>query len=355
MASGGELLQALAAGCPPQSILFAGPGKTDRELRLALSREIGEIHVESLGEARRLDRISRERGRTSRIALRINPNEQAQGGAMRMGGKAAPFGIDEEHLPEILNEMAALPNLEVAGVHLYAGTQILDPKILLAQYGKAVGLAEQVAALLNRALRTIDFGGGLGIPYFPHERELDLGDFGPQLRAIVTRVESTLLLSKARLIIEPGRYLIGECGLYVSSITDIKLSRGKKFMILDGGMHHHLAASGNLGQPIKRNFPIAVLNRLNSESKETVDVVGPLCTPLDVLGRSILLPVAEVGDLVGVFQSGAYARSASPLGFLSHPAPPEIWVGEGSSQLLRRRGEAADLMLGQERNVGIER
>jgi diaminopimelate decarboxylase len=145
-----------------------------------------------------------------------------------------------------------------------------------------------------------------------------------------------------RFMIEPGRFLVGEAGLYVARVNDIKTSRGKKYLILDGGMNHHLAASGNLGQVIKRNFPIAILNRFDLPPAETVDVVGPLCTPLDTLGRSVSLPVAQVGDLIGVFQSGAYARTSSPLGFLSHPTPPEVLVKHKSDLLIRSRQTPAD-------------
>jgi diaminopimelate decarboxylase len=162
------------------------------------------------------------------------------------------------------------------------------------------------------------------------------------------------LLKNARFLVEPGRFLVGEAGIYIARVVDVKVSREKKFLILDGGMHHHLAASGNLGQTIKRNYPVAILNRLGNGHDhagqalgEKVEVVGPLCTPLDVLARDVELPHAEVGDLVGVFQSGAYARAASPLGFLSHPAPPEVWVEHGHDKLVRRRGTYADYLRDQ--------
>jgi diaminopimelate decarboxylase len=138
--------------------------------------------------------------------------------------------------------------------------------------------------------------------------------------------------------------LVGEAGIYVTRIIDKKVSRGKTYLVLDGGMNHHLAASGNLGQVIKRNFPVAILNKEKATEREKVDLVGPLCTPLDVLARDVDLPKAEVGDLVGVFQSGAYARTASPLGFLSHPHPAEVLVCNGQMELIRRRGTYEDLL-----------
>ena len=192
-----------------------------------------------------------------------------------------------------------------------------------------------------------EFDGGLGIPYFEKESSLDLQRFAPPFERLLADVAADPLLADARLIIEPGRYLVGESGLYVSRVIDIKQSRGKTFAVLDGGMHHHLAASGNLGQTIKRNYPIAVLNRLDAPSHQRVELAGPLCTPLDVLGRDLLLPEVAVGDLIGVFQSGAYGRTASPLEFLSHPAPAEVMVDAGQHRLIRRRGETSDWLRNQ--------
>lgn len=345
IASGGELYQALKAGCPSAQIVFAGPGKTETELEFALAQGIGEIHVESMLEVERVNAISRRLGVRGLIALRINPAEEAQGGAMHMGGKPAPFGIDEEGLDVVLERVLSEPFSEFRGIHLFVGTQILDYSVLLDQYHHGMALARRVAGWLQRPLQTIDFGGGFGIPYFAHERELDMPAFGNGLAALMAEVKHDPIFSETQFMVEPGRFLVGEAGIYLVRINDIKVSRGKKFVIVDGGMHHHLAASGNLGQTIKRNFPIAVLNKLRSTPAETVDVVGPLCTPLDVLARNVMLPKAEAGDLIGVFQSGAYARTASPLGFLSHPTPPEVWVEEGRAHLIRRRGTYQDFVV----------
>lgn len=343
IASGGEFHLALRAGCAPEQILFAGPGKTERELELVLTRGIGEIHLESRREAERVSAISHRLGVQARVALRVNPGGEAQGGAMRMGGKPTPFGVDEEELPQIVDFLRADEALSFHGIHLFTGTQILDSSVLLRQYRKGLEIARQVASRLERPLQTVDFGGGLGIPYFTNEHALDLGRLHDDLTVLVDCVKTDSLFNGTRFVIEPGRYLIGEAGIYVTRVNDIKVSRGKKFLIVDGGMNHHLAASGNLGQVIKRNFPVAVLNKLGEGDCETVDVVGPLCTPLDVLARDIPLPRAEVGDLIGVFQSGAYARAASPLGFLSHLTPPEVLVYEREVKLIRRRGTYDDL------------
>jgi diaminopimelate decarboxylase len=344
IASAGELQQALAAGCVPEDVLFAGPGKTEAELALAIKHSIGEIHVESELEIKRVAEISRLHRRRARIAIRVNPGEDGLGGAMRMGGKSAPFGVDEEILPEILRLISRYPELDLCGVHLFAGTQILDHRILVAQYRKGLEIAKTVCELSGRPVRTLDFGGGLGIPYFPGDAELNLQELKTGLAQLMSPLEGDSRFAEARFIIEPGRYLVGDCGLYVTRVNDIKVSRGKKYLILDGGMNHHLAASGNLGQVIKRNFPIAILNKFDATAAETVDVVGPLCTPLDTLARTAQFPVAEVGDLVGIFQSGAYARSASPLGFLGHPTPPEVLVHGDQDQLIRKHGTAEDYL-----------
>jgi diaminopimelate decarboxylase len=342
IASGGEFCQARQAGCPPEKILFAGPGKTETELAMVVAQNIGEIHAESAGELQRIARISRDLGKRTPVAVRVNPNQEAQGGAMRMGGKPAPFGVDEETLDSVLDILLSESSLEFRGIHLFSGTQILDYTILLSQYRKALDIAARTARRLGRALYTVDFGGGLGVPYFPHEQELDMLQLRRGLSSLMDSVRDSHLFEETRFVVEPGRYLVAEAGVYVTRVIDVKTSRGKKFVILDGGMHHHLAASGNLGQTIKRNYPVAILNRLQTSTREEIDLVGPLCTPLDVLAREVTLPAAEVGDLVGIFQSGAYARTASPLGFLSHPTPPEVLVDKGQFRLIRARGANAD-------------
>jgi diaminopimelate decarboxylase len=345
VASGGELLQAVAAGCEPARILFAGPGKLEAELELALSRGIGEVHVESALEAHRILRIATRLGVRARTALRVNPATEAQGGAMRMGGKPAPFGVDEESLDTVLDLLTSGPACDFRGLHIFSGTQILDHAVLTRQYRGGLGIARRVARRIGSPLATLDFGGGLGIPYFPTEAELDMHKLREELHGLMAEIAGDPLLAGTRLLVEPGRYLIGEAGVYIARINDIKVSRGKTFYILDGGMNHHLAASGNLGQVIKRNFPIGVVNRLLDRATQRVDVVGPLCTPLDTLARDAILPAAEVGDLVGVLQSGAYGLTASPVGFLSHPTPPEVLVGHGLARLVRPRGSWAEINL----------
>jgi diaminopimelate decarboxylase len=344
IASAGEFTLAIRAGCAADKILFAGPGKGADELEDVLLGGIGEIHLESSMEADQVGEICRRIGRRARVAIRVNPGADAQGGAMRMGGKAAPFGVDEEQLPDVLGQLQSINGIDLQGLHFYLGTQILDSAVLIRQYRHALQVSREATLLLGRPLGAIDFGGGLGIPYFAGETELDLERLGLELEAMVHEIRPDPAFAGTRLVIEPGRFLVGEAGIYVTQVRDVKVSRGKKFVVVDGGMNHHLAASGNLGQVIKRNFPLRVLNRLSEPDQETVDIVGPLCTPLDVLAREVSLPRVEVGDWIGVFQSGAYARTASPLGFLSYPTPAEILIKDGQPRMIRRRGENADLL-----------
>jgi diaminopimelate decarboxylase len=263
---------------------------------------------------------------------------------MRMGGKATPFGIDEERLDETLDYALSCPSIEFCGIQLFAGTQLLDAETLLNQYRKGLEIAARAARRIGHPLKSLDFGGGLGVPYYPNDQPLDMAHLKAGLTALMLEVDADPNFAGTRFIIEPGRFLTAEAGVYIARVLDVKMSREKRFAIVDGGMNHHLAASGNLGQTIKRNFPVAVANRLLQPEEESVDIVGPLCTPLDVLARSIRTPHIEIGDLIAVFQSGAYARSASPLGFLSHPAPPEVLVADGEARLIRRRGDVSDYL-----------
>lgn len=343
VASAGELALALAAGCEPGRIVFAGPGKTDAELRLAVDTGIAELHVESIGEVDRLGRIAEERARSVAICIRVNPAASAQGGSMRMGGRPTAFGVDETQLPDAVAAIGRQRRLDLAGLHVYAGTQILDADVLLSQCRHALDLARRLTDISGVSLRVLNFGGGWGVPMFPGDRSLELDRVRAGLRMLVEEMLGDPALAGMQPVIEPGRHLVAESGIYVARVVDVKTSYGVTFAVLDGGMHHHLAASGNLGQAIKRNLPLAVLNRVDAPIAGTYEIVGPLCTPLDTLGRRVSLPHIAPGDLIGVLQSGAYARSASPLGFLSHPAPPEVLVEGATHRLVRRRGAAADL------------
>jgi len=334
VASGAEFLRARSAGCPAERIVFAGPGKTARELELVVSEGIGEIHLESEEELAALAGLKAG----ANVSVRFNPGAEASGGAMRMGGKPAQFGFDEERLGDVIAAISAHPQLRFSGVHMFAGTQILDADVLVGQWRHAVEVARRAADLAGGPVATVDLGGGLGIPYFPHESALDLGAVRTAAAELFAEVETDPAFSGTRFILEPGRFLAGPAGVYVCRILSKKESRGTTFLVLDGGMNHHLAASGNLGQVIKRDYPILNASRPDAGPPAETVVVGPLCTPLDTLGRKVPLPPAKRGDLVAVLQSGAYGLTASPVGFLSHPMPAEVLVEEGTPRLIRERG-----------------
>ena len=321
VASSGEMHVALDSGMNPRHISFAGPGKTDAELAQAIAAGVF-IHVESEGELRRAAAIGAASGIRPQIVVRVNPPFELKSSGMKMGGGASAFGIDAEQVPALLAGLPALA-LDFQGFHIFAGSQCLRAAAIIEAQTSLFALAIELAAASPVPVRHLNLGGGFGIPYFPGEAALDLDSVGAHLRAALPALQAAL--PEARISIELGRYLVGEAGLYVARVTERKVSRGKVFLVTDGGMHHHLAASGNFGQVIRKNYPVAIGNRIG-QSEERVSVVGPLCTPLDILADQMDLAGAEVGDLVVVFQSGAYGRSASPGGFLSHPAALELLV-----------------------------
>ncbi|WP_299614817.1 pyridoxal-dependent decarboxylase, exosortase A system-associated [Pelagibius sp.] len=322
VASAGELTKALDAGMAPSKIGFAGPGKTDQELTQALAAGV-LVEVESGGELARLSGLAADIGATPRIALRINPDFQLKGSGMRMGGGAQQFGIDAEDAPQIIADGRAR-GLEIQGFHIFAGSQNLNAETIAEVQTKTLDLALRLADLLASPMRYLNLGGGFGIPYFPKDRPLDLARVGESLATVVDTLAEAQ--PQARPVLELGRYIVGEAGLYVTRVIDRKVSRGEVFLVTDGGLHHHLAASGNFGQVIRRNFPLVIANRMGAAPQERASVVGCLCTPLDLLADKASLPRAEVGDLVAIFQSGAYGLTASPTAFLGHPDPAEVLV-----------------------------
>ena len=336
IASGGEYVLAGKAGVSEQRIVFAGPGKGRDELEFVIARGIGQIHVESFDELRVLDEITRALRKPTNICVRVNPST-AFGGGLLMGGQPTAFGFEEESLPDVLAEISRTTYLNLSGVHLYTGTQILDAHVLLKHWEHAVQVAKKTAEITKAPISTIDLGGGLGIPYFAHEKELDLDVLGKGARALVAEAESDAYLEHARFVVEPGRYLVGPSGLYVARVRSVKKCRGTTFVVLDGGMNHHLAASGNLGQVLRRDYPMMNLSRQAPTSESPLVIVGPLCTPIDTLGRKVSMAFPQTGDLIGILQSGAYGLTASPAGFLSHASPAEILVSEGKVEVITAR------------------
>jgi diaminopimelate decarboxylase len=322
VASIAEMDVALEAGVPANDISFAGPGKSEDELRRAAAAGI-TINIESQRELDFLSALPSARARP-RIAVRVNPDFELKTSGMKMGGGPKQFGVDAELVPAMLRSLADRP-LEFRGFHIFSGSQNLRAEAIVEAQRKSLALAIELARSAPAPVRTLNLGGGFGIPYFPGERSLDLAPIAENLRELVPHARAQL--PQVELILELGRYLVGESGVYCCQVLDRKISRGHVYLVTNGGLHHHLAASGNFGQVLRKNYPVVVANRVRGAAREVASVVGPLCTPLDLLADRMELARAEPGDWIAVLQSGAYGYSASPLAFLSHPGPAQIVVG----------------------------
>ena len=322
IASGGELAMVTAAGIDPARISFAGPGKRDAELEAAIAAGV-TLNLESEGEADRALAIASRLGVVPRLAVRVNPDFDLKGSGMKMGGGAKPFGVDAERVPALVRRLLSA-GADWRGFHIFAGSQALDAAAIADTQAQTIALAARLAAAAGAAPPKVNLGGGFGIPYFPGDEPLDLAAVG---RALAAQLE--LLppeLTGTAFCIELGRYLIGESGVYLTRIVDRKVSHGEVYLVTDGGLHHQLAASGNFGTVVRRNYPVAIATRFNAPIEEVASVVGCLCTPLDRLADKAGFPKAEVGDLVAVFCAGAYGASASPAMFLGQGPAAEMLV-----------------------------
>lgn len=321
VASGGELGVALATGT--KHISFAGPGKTAAELTAAL--EAGVIlNLESEGELRRALAIAEKLGKQPKFAVRVNPDFDLKGSGMRMGGGAKPFGVDAARVPAMVRDIIA-SGADWRGFHIFAGSQALDADAIAETQRQTIALAAQLSDEAGAAAPFVNLGGGYGVPYFPNDVALDVEKVGQELsKSLDQRAD---ILKETKFAIELGRYLVAEAGVYLTRVVDRKESHGEVFLVTDGGMHHQLAASGNFGTVVRRNYPIAVASKFDTPPSEVASVVGCLCTPLDRLGDQVLLPPAAEDDVIAVFMAGAYGASASPSAFLGHPAAHEMIVG----------------------------
>ena len=321
VASIGELDGVIRAGGNPQTISFAGPGKRREELSRSIEIGIGSINIES---ERELDLIVEEGKRLDkapRISVRINPDFELHGSGMKMGGGAKQFGIDAEKVPALMEKIRHLP-VDFQGFHIFTGSQNLNAEAICSVMEQSLDLVWRLAGSLADSVRLLNLGGGFGIPYFDKDKELNIAAIGKHLNTLLKTYQPRF--PNATFAIELGRYLVGECGLYVARVLYKKESRGKIFLITDGGMNHHLAASGNFGQVLRKNYPIVIGNKVYATETEEVNIVGPLCTPLDLIGSKVNLPKASERDLIVIMNSGAYGYTASPLLFLGHQPPREI-------------------------------
>jgi diaminopimelate decarboxylase len=322
VATGGELAAALASGMAAGHISFAGPGKRDRELEAAIAAG-ATLNLESAGEAERALHIAARLGMTPRLAVRVNPDFDLKGSGMKMGGGAKPFGVDAEAVPALVRRLIDA-GADWQGFHIFAGSQALDANAIAETQAQTVALAARLANEIGAVPPLVNLGGGMGVPYFPGDQAVDVAAVGAALRATLAARDP--MLAGSRFAMELGRWLVAEAGVYLTRIVDHKVSHGETFLVTDGGLHHQLAASGNFGTVIRRNYPVALASDFGSEPVETVSVVGCLCTPLDRLGDQVALPRGEVGDLIAIFQAGAYGASASPAAFLGQGPAREMLV-----------------------------
>ncbi|HEV2568676.1 pyridoxal-dependent decarboxylase, exosortase A system-associated [Sphingomonas sp.] len=322
IASMGEAWVALGAGVTPDCLSFAGPGKRDSELEVAIGQGV-PINLESEGEAERVLAIGNRLGRTPKLAVRVNPDFELRGSGMRMGGGAKPFGVDAERVPALVRRIVEA-GAEFRGFHIFAGSQSLDTEAIIEAQAATIALAARLSEAAGVEPKRLNLGGGFGIPHFGGEAPLDVERIGAALEA--GYAGRPAVLRETGFCLELGRWLVGECGVYLTRIVDRKESGGQTFLIVDGGLHHQLAASGNFGTVVRRNYPIAVAEKFGAEPDETVNVCGCLCTPLDRLGDQVALPRAGVGDLIAIFLAGAYGASASPSAFLGHGPARELVV-----------------------------
>ena len=322
IASGGELAMVEAAGIDPALVSFAGPGKRDAELEAAISRGV-TLNLESEGEAERALAIAGRLGRTPRLAIRVNPDFDLKGSGMKMGGGAKPFGIDAERVPALARRLI-VAGAEWRGFHIFAGSQSLDAAAIADTQAQTLQLAARLAEESGAPLPKCNLGGGMGIPYFPGDEPVDVAAVGAALGERFADLPA--VLAKTHFCIELGRYLVGEAGVYLTRIVDRKESHGEIYLVTDGGLHHQLAASGNFGTVVRRNYPSAIATRFGAPVEEEASIVGCLCTPLDRLADKGGFPRADPGDLVAIFCAGAYGASASPAMFLGQGPAAEILV-----------------------------
>mgnify|MGYP000952633583 CR=1 FL=1 len=346
VSSEGELYTALKAGMPPERIIFTGPGKSTNEIQYAVDKSIGAIIAESAREVELINQIASCKGKTTEIFLRINPAFESAGARIKMSGASKQFGIDEELLPCILNKLQEYHHIKITGIQIYAGTQILEENVIVDNTERILEIAANIMRLNRFDMRFIDVGGGFGIPYFSGEKQLDMCALKKGLQNVFDCNQSLLSSNDIKILVESGRYIMADSGYFLTKVLYRKLSRGKTFLIVDGGANFHSAAAG-IGRFIRNSFPVDILTVNERRATETVDIVGPLCTPTDVLAQNVELPVCQKGDIIVFPKSGAYGLSASMTGFISHPQPAEVLFDNKNYYIVGEKGSRKDFIRGQ--------
>jgi len=326
ISSGGELQQSLHSGFKAEKMSFAGPGKSNDEIRMAIKENIGSLSIESLNELKRIQILAAELNSNANVSLRVNPAQVFKEFAIKMGGRPSQFGIDEERCGDFFKLLEKCSNCNFIGFHVYSGTQCLISEALLNNFKNTMEIVKKLCIKHGLVPQQINFGGGFGVPYYKKQSCLAAEEVCCTFSNLFSDFKKELNLAQLTGIIELGRYIIAEAGYYIAQVVDKKISRDKVYCVLNGGMNHHLSASGNFGQVIRKNFKILNISNFDEKKTEIVTFVGPLCTTIDIMGDKVETPQVRVGDYIGFMNSGAYAYTASPLWFLSHPKPVEIMV-----------------------------
>jgi len=343
VASLGELHLALAAGHDAPSLRFAGPGKTEVEIAAAVALGLGTFHVESHDEIDTIAAAATAAHRRVRVAVRVNLPQQLAGARMRMGGRSSRFGIDEDQVPAAIERVGQHPHLDLAGLHVYAGTQCFDAGAFVQHATAIVTRAAAWERELGVPLDELDLGGGFGVPTSAGDPTFDLAAAGRGLGELIAAHDRPT----RRWFVELGRYLTAPCGVYLTRVVRTKDSGGERHVVLDGGMHQCAAAAG-MGSVIKRAPLLVHATDLRGEDRAPVSLGGPLCTPADQFAADLELPPLAAGDLVAILNAGAYGISYSPTGFLSHATPAEVMVEAGKARVVRERGDSRDVLRGQQ-------
>ncbi|MCK5719629.1 MAG: diaminopimelate decarboxylase [Thiomargarita sp.] len=340
VASAGELYVALKTGFAGKSIIYNGPGKTDEDIEYAIQNKVHIINIESLDELHRLNTIAEQQQRLVKICVRINPILSITQAKMQTGGGSQKLGVDEEQIETIIKTAVQLDWIRLLGIHIYIGSQILDEKLLLKSIENTLFIAKRLANEFDLPMRCINFGGGLGVPYEDSEPKFNVKQFGKGLAYVIEKVAQLFDLSKTQFILEPGRFLVSDAGIFLTKVINVKHSREKQYAIIDGGINHAFL-------PIRMNkkYATVIANKMDLPANHSITVGGPLCTSMDVFSNEVQLPEVEAGDIIGIFNSGAYGFSASLLYFLSAPMPAEVIIHNGKHFLARSRGKKEDFLL----------
>lgn len=341
ISSGGELDQAQLAGYDPASLSFAGPAKNRAELTAAILSGAGCISIESVRELDDCVQIAREQGRRANVAVRVNPKLLNRAFGMKMGGRAIQFGVDEEELHSVLPRIAACADaLDFRGIHVYAGSQCFDASGVVEGVTHTLEIVREIESSTALRCSTINLGGGFGLSHTDADKEIDIAALGSALTPVLRSFVASSRVPR-RIVFELGRYLAANAGIYVARVISSKISRGKCFFMVDGGLHHQLAAAGTFGAALRSNFVLRNLSRPEAPPVRC-NIAGPSCNPTDLLGIDAELPRPEIGDLIGVLKSGAYGLTASPLLFLGRHTPAEVVAVDGKFVLGRRSRPMTD-------------